>query len=70
LVWINSIFVIPQARGKGIGEKLFNHTKAYTKKIGATRLELCFWSFNKEVQGFYERLGMTIQSVAMELHIE
>jgi len=70
VVWINSFFVAPQARGKGIAKSLFERVKAYTKDVGADRLELCFWGFDKELQGFYERLGMTVQSVAMELIIE
>jgi len=69
IVWINSIFVAEQARGKGIGQSLFEHVKTYAKGRGADRLELCVWALNKEEQGFYERLGMTVQSVALELII-
>ena len=67
---IEDICVDEKSRGKGIGKQLFNHAKAYAKKIGAVRLQLAVWDFNEGARKFYENLGMSASLTYMHLKIE
>ena len=67
---IGGICVCENARGKGIGQQLFNHVKTYAKEIGASRIELHVWEFNKNAREFYEHLGLTVKSSNMEMKID
>jgi len=69
ILTIESIGVCENARGKGIGRQLFGRAKAYAKEIGATRVELNVWAFNKNAKEFYEHLGFTEKSSTMEMKI-
>ena len=67
---IEDIFVDEKARGKGIGRQLFNRAKDYAKEIGAVRMQLAVWDFNKDARKFYENLGMSANYTNMYLKIE
>ena len=67
---INDMCVDEKARGKSIGRKLFNRAKDYAKEIGASKIELSVWYFNKNARQFYEHLGMTERISRMEIIIE
>ena len=66
---IGGICVCENARGKGIGRKLFEYAKAHAKEIGAAQLELNVWKFNKDAREFYEHLGLTEKSATMEIKL-
>ena len=67
---INDMCVDEKARGKNIGRQLFNRAKDYAKEIGAAKIELSVWNFNKNARQFYEHLGMTERISRMEFIIE
>ena len=67
---INDMCVDEKARGMNIGRQLVNSAKDYAKEIGATRLELTVWGFNKDARQFYEHLGMSERTGRMEMAIE
>lgn len=67
---IDDLCVDEKARGKGIGRQLFDKAKNYAKKIGASRIELTVWSFNKNARQFYECLGMSEKTSRMELTLQ
>ena len=67
---INDLCVDEKSRGKNIGRRLFEHAKDYAKEIGAVRLELMVWAFNKNAREFYEHLGMSERISRMEIIIE
>ena len=70
LLDINDMCVDEKARDKGIGRQLFNRAKEYAKEIGAAKLELSVWNFNKNARQFYEHLGMEERISRMEIIIE
>ena len=70
LLEIDDLCVDENARGKNIGRQLFNRARDYAKEIGAARLELMVWGFNKNARQFYEHLGMSERISRMELIIE
>jgi ribosomal protein S18 acetylase RimI-like enzyme len=67
---INDMCVDEKARGKNIGRQLFDRAKDYAKEIGAAKIELSVWNFNKNARQFYEHLGMTKRISRMEIIIE
>ena len=67
---INDMCVNEKARGKNIGRQLVNRAKDYAREIGAIRLELTVWGFNKNARQFYEQIGMTERTIRMEMIIE
>ena len=67
--FIEDIFVSEELRGRGIGKKLFAEAKSRSIAVGATSLELKVWCFNTAAVAFYKSLGMTEQSVNMELKL-
>ena len=67
---IDDMCVDESARGKKIGRQLFDRAKEYAREIGAARMELMVWNFNKNARQFYEHLGMTERISRMEMAIE
>ncbi len=53
-VRFSSLYVHPDAQRLGIGRALFEHTRDWAQRIGATWFE---WYASKQAVGFYERLG-------------
>jgi len=69
-LFINSMCVDENAKGRQIGRALVDRVKAYAKEVVATRLSLLVYDFNKDAIKFYERLGLTARSTFMEMNIE
>lgn len=51
---------------KGIAKKLFKTVEDEAKKLGAKRLDLMVWEFNKSAIELYKSLGMTPQRYIFE----
>jgi len=69
-IFIDSMCVDESAKGRQIGRALVDRAKSYAKEVGATRLDLLVYDFNKDAKKFYERLGLTTKSSFMEINIE
>ena len=54
---LNDLFVIPEARGKGVGGALLRHAAEFARGEGAVRLLLSTAVDNFAAQGVYEREG-------------
>jgi len=54
-VWLASLYVLPEARGRGHGARLVRAAVALAAEQGVARLHL----FTADQVGFYERLGWT-----------
>jgi len=66
---INDMCVDENARGKNIGRQLVNRAKEHAREIGAVRLELTVWGFNRNARQFYEHIGMTERTIRMEMSV-
>lgn len=66
---IEDLCVDEKYRKKGVGKKLFEEVKMYSKEIGIKYIELSVWEFNKNAITFYENLGMKTRIKRMELKI-
>jgi len=70
IIEIVDMCVDEKARGQNIGRKFVESAKVCAKEIGAARLELTVWGFNKNARQFYERLGMSERTLRMEMSVE
>jgi len=65
-LYIDDLCVDAKARGKHVGQKLFEHVLSYAKLIGCYNVTLNVWSLNPAAQAFYEKMGMKPQKICME----
>jgi len=70
IVEINDMCVDEKTRGNNIGRQFVDSAKDYAKEIGAARLELTVWGFNKSARQFYEHLGMSERTIRMEMSVD
>lgn len=56
--WIQSVYVLPPFRGRGLFTALFRHVKQRAKREGACGLRLYVSRHNRKALAVYDRLGM------------
>jgi len=56
-LWLEDLFVRPQARGKGLGKALLRAVAACAALRGCARLEWSVLDWNEQAVGFYRKLG-------------
>lgn len=57
-IWIlYDLYVVPEARGWGIGRALMERTQRFARESGAKRVELSTARDNRPAQALYESLG-------------
>jgi ribosomal protein S18 acetylase RimI-like enzyme len=60
VLWIQSVYVVPEERGRGVYRALYEHLKRRVEEDPALMgLRLYVDKRNAAAQGVYERLGMT-----------
>jgi len=65
ILFLEDIFVVENARKKGVGKELFSHSLEEAKKQGCCELQWAVLTWNEDAIGFYERMGGKRQ----DLHI-
>lgn len=65
-LYIDDICVDESARGRGVGESIYNHILSYAKEIGCYNVTLNVWSCNPGAIKFYEKLGLVPYKIGME----
>ncbi|MGL4774042.1 MAG: GNAT family N-acetyltransferase, partial [Clostridium sp.] len=70
VAYMEVLCVSAHFRGRGYGRKLFSYVSKLANEMGATRLDLMVWGFNKEALKFYEELGMKPQRYILECGLE
>lgn len=56
-LFLEDLFVLPDARGRGVGGALFRHLVAEAVREGCGRMEWVVLDWNRAAIEFYERLG-------------
>jgi GNAT superfamily N-acetyltransferase len=56
-VYLEDLFVKPEARGKGVGRELLCYLARLAKEKGCSRIEWAVLNWNEQAIGFYKRLG-------------
>ena len=66
-LYIDDLCVDAAMRGKGYGKVLYDHAITYARDNGYYNLTLNVWACNPSAMRFYEKCGLTVQKVGMEL---
>jgi GNAT superfamily N-acetyltransferase len=61
-IYLEDLFVVPEARGGGVGRALLGHLARLAVERGCGRVEWAVLDWNAPAIGFYERLGATPNS--------
>lgn len=69
-IYIDDIFVLEEFRHQGVATKLYKQIESIAKDIGAKRIDLTVWQFNKTTMNFYKSLGMKTQRIVLETRLE
>jgi GNAT superfamily N-acetyltransferase len=56
-IYLEDLYVKPEARGKGIGQKILGYLAQLAKKRKCGRLEWWVLDWNETAIGFYKRIG-------------
>jgi GNAT superfamily N-acetyltransferase len=56
-IYLEDLFVIPEARSRGVGRRLLKHLAALALERGCGRLEWAVLDWNMPAIGFYKRMG-------------
>jgi GNAT superfamily N-acetyltransferase len=59
-LYLEDLFVVPEARGRGIGKALLLHLKEIAIARGCGRMEWAVLEWNEPAIGFYRKLGAEI----------
>ena len=66
-LYIDDLCVDAAMRGKGFGKILYDHAVEYARTNGYYNLTLNVWACNPSAMRFYEKCGLVVQKVGMEL---
>ena len=66
-LYIDDLCVDAAVRGKGFGKVLYDHAVEYARMNGYYNLTLNVWACNPAAMRFYEKCGLSVQKVGMEL---
>lgn len=69
-LYVDDLCVDETARGRHIGQALFDYVKAYAKDNGFYNITLHVWECNPGAKAFYEAQGLKPQYTSMELLCE
>ena len=61
-----SVLCVCLGQSNGIAAKLFAEVEHWAKEMGAARLDLYTWDFNKDALAMYHAMGMTAQRYVLE----
>lgn len=56
-MYLEDLFVLPAARGRGIGKQIFAHVARLAVERGCGRMEWAVLDWNEPAIGFYKKMG-------------
>ena len=66
-LYIDDLCVDAAMRGRGIGKVLYDYAVKYARENGYYNLTLNVWACNPSAMRFYEKCGLSVQKIGMEL---
>ena len=65
-LYVDDICVDETARGRHVGQTIYEYVRAYAKEAGYYNLTLNVWNCNPPAMKFYEKMGMQPYRIGME----
>lgn len=62
---LDTLYVRPEAKGRGIGTALYQAACQWAKEQGADRVKLMTLGENRDARAFYDKMGMREQQVIL-----
>ena len=69
-LYIDDLCVDETERRNGVGQRLFEHVKAYAKANGFDWITLNVWNNNVNALAFYRKMGLTERKTILEYRID
>lgn len=69
-LYIDDLCVDETVRRSGVGQRLFEHVKAYAKENGFDWITLNVWNDNVNALAFYRKMGLTERKTILEYRID
>lgn len=69
-VYLDELYVLPAARGQGLGRQLLGAVRAWAETVGAGRLRLGVLAANAEGRAFWERQQARVLSLVYTIELE
>ncbi len=66
-LYIDDLCVDARLRGQGIGKALYDHVVDFARGNGYYNVTLNVWACNPSAMRFYEKCGLSVQKIGMEL---
>ena len=66
-LYIDDLCVDESARGNHVGKALYEYVVDYARQTGYYNVTLNVWADNVKAVGFYEKLGLKVQKIGMEV---
>ena len=67
VVYLDDLFVMPRARGEGLGRALVEAVAEWAREIGASEIRLGVLAANAEAEAFWRRAGAAPVALTMAL---
>lgn len=67
ILYVEELVVEQAYRGKGIATALFAWVRQTAREQAVDDIELMVWGFNRSAIGFYEKMGMQVKNLKMEM---
>ena len=65
-LYIDDLCVDAEARGEGVGSRLYDYVVSYAQKHGCDNITLNVWELNASARRFYEKKGLMPLKTVME----
>ena len=69
IMLVKEICVDEMCRSQGIGSEVMHEVRALAKVFGCTSIQLDVYPQNDEAIGFFQKAGLTIQSITMSTNL-
>ena len=69
-LYIDDICVDEAARGRHVGQALYEYVRDYARSIGCHNITLNVWEGNEAALCFYRNMGMKVQKTGMEVILD
>lgn len=69
-LYLDDLCVDEKQRGSGVGKALYEAVVRHARETGCHNVTLNVWARNESAMRFYEKMGLQVQKIGMEIVLE